>query len=54
MAFPKSRRIVLSKTNLSGGRNAMNEFIAKYWQEISGTLTGFDRLVFRGSLRSIA
>ena len=32
----------------------MNEFIAKYQDEMSGTLTGFDRLVFRGSLRSIA
>ena len=32
----------------------MNEFIAKYQDEISGSLTGLDRLVFRGSLRSIA
>jgi len=32
----------------------MNEFIAKYHDEMRGTLTGFDRLVFRGSLRSIA
>lgn len=32
----------------------MNEFIAKYQDEMSGVLTGFDRLVFRGSLRSIA
>ena|SRR6266496_2253618 len=32
----------------------MNEFIAKYQDEIIGALTGFDRLVFRGSLRNIA
>lgn len=32
----------------------MNEFIAKYQEEITGVLTGFDRLVFRGTLRSIA
>ncbi len=32
----------------------MNEFIARYAEEIRGALTGFDRLVFRGSLRSIA
>ena len=31
----------------------MNEFITNYQDEIRGTLTGFDRLVFRGSLRSI-
>lgn len=31
----------------------MNEFIAKYQNEIDGVLTGFDRLVLRGSLRSL-
>jgi hypothetical protein len=31
----------------------MNEFITRYQDEVSGFLTGFDRLVFRGSLRSI-
>jgi hypothetical protein len=30
--------------------NAVNDFIAKYQQQLSGTLSGFDRLVFRGSL----
>jgi hypothetical protein len=29
----------------------MQEFIAKYQDQINGTLSGFDRLVFRGSLR---
>jgi hypothetical protein len=32
----------------------MNEFIAKHAEEITGVLSGFDRLVFRGTLRSIS
>ena len=28
----------------------MNEFIAKYNDQISGVITGFDRLVLRGNL----
>lgn len=32
----------------------MHEFIAKHHDQITGTLSGFDRLVFRGTLRSIA
>jgi len=31
----------------------MHEFIAKHQNKIAGTLSGFDRLVFRGHLRSI-
>lgn len=31
----------------------MHEFIAKHRDKITGTLSGFDRLVFRGTLRSI-
>src|SRR5713101_1445636 len=38
----------------SSRRERMNEFIAKYADKIQGVLTGFDRLVFRGSLRKIA
>jgi len=34
--------------------SAMNEFIAKHQEEIAGVLSGFDRLVFRGTLRSIS
>jgi hypothetical protein len=30
--------------------NAMNDFIAKYQDQLTGTLSGFDRLVFRGTL----
>jgi hypothetical protein len=32
----------------------MHEFIAKHEDKITGTLSGFDRLVFRGTLRSIS
>ena len=32
----------------------MQEFIARHRDRIKGTLSGFDRLVFRGTLRSIA
>lgn len=31
----------------------MNKFIARYTDKIAGTLSGFDRLVFRGTLRLI-
>lgn len=33
--------------------NAVQEFINKYRDQINGTLSGFDRLVFRGSLRRL-
>jgi hypothetical protein len=32
----------------------MHEFIAKHEDKITGTLSGFDRLDFRGTLRSSA
>jgi hypothetical protein len=35
-------------------KDAMQEFIAVHKDGINGTLSGFDRLVFRGTLRSIA
>src|SRR5712671_1524069 len=35
-------------------RSAMNEFIARHAQGIAGVLSGFDRLVFRGTLRPIS
>src|SRR5258706_16010957 len=31
----------------------MHEFIAKHQDKITGTLSGFDRLILRGTLRSI-
>ncbi len=33
--------------------NAMQEFINKYGDQMNGTLSGFDRLVFRGTLRRL-
>src|SRR6267143_3274278 len=38
----------------SEDRNAIEEFIAKHREETAGVLSGFDRLVFRGTLRSIS
>jgi len=32
----------------------MNEFIARHAERITGVLSGFDRLVFRGMLRPIS
>jgi hypothetical protein len=32
----------------------MNKFSAKFSEQIEGTISGFDRLVFRGTLRAIA
>ena len=32
----------------------MQSFTAKYSDKIQGVLSGFDRLIFRGSLRKIA
>jgi hypothetical protein len=32
----------------------MHEFIARHRPQIAGTVSGFDRLVFRGTLRKIA
>ena len=32
----------------------MNEFTAKYQDQIRGVLSGFDRLVFRGSPRRLS
>lgn len=32
----------------------MQEFVAKHYDKIVGTVSGFDLLAFRGALRSIA
>src|SRR5450756_2236986 len=34
-------------------RNAMQQFIAKFEKEIHGVMSGFDRVLFRGSLRRL-
>ena len=36
------------------GQSAMNEFIARHAERMTGVLGGFDRLVFRGTLRPIS
>ena len=44
--------VVLNPTILKGGR-LMEKFIARHRALVSSVLTGFDRLVFRGSLRAL-
>jgi hypothetical protein len=46
--------MLVVEANVREGRSAMYEFIAKHREQVVGTLSGFDRLVFRGTLRSIA
>ncbi|MBK5294572.1 MAG: hypothetical protein JJE04_23190 [Acidobacteriia bacterium] len=41
---------MFSRTNLNKKGNATNEFTSKFANDISGVITGFDRLVFRGNL----
>src|SRR3984893_478344 len=41
---------VVPKQNSERKENAMNDFIAKYQDQLNGTLSGFDRLVFSGTL----
>src|SRR5260370_3171639 len=41
---------VVPKQNSERKENAMNDFIAKYQDQLSGTLSGFERLVFSGTL----
>src|SRR6476660_8278959 len=45
---------IKARTPQPSGRNAMEPFISKHAQAIIGTLSGFDRLVFRGTLRFLA
>ena len=40
----------LIESSIAEKGNAMNEFISRYQAQLHGTLTGFDRLVFRGQL----
>src|ERR1035438_4892178 len=34
-------------------RNAMQQFVAKFEKDIQGVMSGFDRVLFRGSLRRL-
>ena len=42
------------RTRSDSRNNAMNPFVLRYADRIVGVLSGFDRLVFRGSLRALA
>src|SRR5437667_7780620 len=45
--------VVLEDKSPRGRGNAMNKFIEKLGKQVEGVLGGFDRLVFRGTLRRI-
>ena len=44
---------VVTKHQLRRGRNTMKTFLHKYSSDVIGVLNGFDRLLFRGTLRHI-
>jgi hypothetical protein len=46
--------LIVSKTDPVHESNAMNEFIKRYAGVILGVLSGFDRLLFRGSMRHLS
>src|SRR5258708_20642075 len=46
-------KIVSLSSKSSTRENAMQQFIEKYGSQIQGVLTGWDRLVLRGSLRRL-
>ena len=48
-----SLKFAISGTEQHNRENAMQEFINKFRDQIHGTLSGFDRLVLRGSLRRL-
>jgi hypothetical protein len=48
-----SLKFEITGTEQHNTENAMQEFINKYRDQINGTLSGFDRLVFRGTLRRL-
>lgn len=50
MALPSVRCEELTKTPEPIGDNAMQSFVSRHQHQIQGTLSGFDRLRFVGSL----
>jgi predicted PolB exonuclease-like 3'-5' exonuclease len=43
-----------SKTDIEEDRSAVLQFIVKHQDQLVGVLSGFDRLVLRGSLRGLS
>jgi hypothetical protein len=48
-----SLKFQIINTERQDKENAMQQFSNKYQDQINGTLSGFDRLVFRGTLRRL-
>ena len=53
-AFPSKNAKVCLTTTFIQGENAVNHFIQKYESKVKGTLSGWDRIVFRGYIRTLA
>src|SRR5436190_18261006 len=51
---PRRTCSIRRQHTVNGSRNAVLKFIASHQHQISGVLSGFDRVVFRGTLRSMA
>ena len=47
-------RVIVDQNSHAEGGNAVNEFVAAHEADVMGVLEGFDRVVFRGTLRSIS
>jgi hypothetical protein len=45
--------VINDPENTAKGENAMKSFIQKYEKDVMGSLSGFDRLVFRGTRRRL-
>jgi hypothetical protein len=43
-----------SSAHVAAGRTAMKRFIARHQTQITGTLSGYDRMLFKGTLRSLS
>src|ERR1041385_4647012 len=46
--------IICLRQQTKGRRRVMKRFLKRHGGRITGTLSGFDRVLFRGTLRSIA
>ena len=46
--------LALRERHTSQWGNAMEKFLAKHANDVTGSLSGFDRVVFRGMLRQLA
>ena len=53
LAFPGCKLNEVSKFKPLHRRNAMQQFISRFQDRIQGVVSGFDRLLFRASIRKL-